>query len=340
MASNSEQVYSLQILRGAAATAVVYLHTFTLPLNGSFGVDLFFVVSGFVMCMIIDSGRPTPTVFLLNRITRIVPLYWAVTTMVLVVASIAPHLMGSTVADLGNYLKSLFFIPHFRHDGQLFPVLMPGWTLNYEAVFYLTIFATLIVRKENFAWPVCMLLALFFITSSIDSPTSVVYQFFHNSLWFEFVLGILCFKIHRAGLIASVPKAVAVVVILVSAAVMVGVDLKTDRLINAGLPSFFILLFALRLEESIRSLNPVVLRLLIHIGDASYATYLSHMFVIGLVERIAFPMLGFDEKNMLTAAFTIGCCLIAGSLIYRFVDLPMMRECRKLTGRWQVRFVT
>ncbi len=338
MESNTEQVYSLQILRGVAATSVVYLHTFTLPLNGSFGVDLFFVLSGFVMCMIIDSSRPTPAAFLLNRITRIVPLYWAVTTMVLVVASAAPHLMGSTVADFDHYLKSLFFIPHFRHDGQLFPLLMPGWTLNYEAVFYLTIFVVMIVRKEHFAYPVCMLLALFYGTSHFASPASVVHQFFHSSLWFEFILGILCFRIHRSGWTASVSKAVAVVVILVSAAVMVAVDLESDRFFNAGLPSFFILLFALRLEDSVRSLNPAVLRMLVHVGDASYATYLSHMFVIGLVERIAFPMLGFTEKNMLTAAFTIGCCLIAGSLIYRFVDRPLVRECRKLTRKWQLRF--
>lgn len=338
MASNTQQVYSLQILRGAAAASVVYLHTFTLPLNGSFGVDLFFVLSGFVMCMIIDSSHPTPAAFLLNRATRIMPLYWVVTTMVLAVATVAPQLMGSTVADFDNYLKSLFFIPHFRQDGQLFPLLMPGWTLNYEAVFYLTIFVTMLVRKEHFAFPACMLLVLYYCTSYFDSPSSVVHQFFHSSLWLEFVLGILCFKIHRSGWTASVSTPVAIAVILVSASVMLAVDLQTDRFINAGLPSFFVLLSALRLEDSIRSLNAGLLRILIHIGDASYATYLSHMFVIGLVERIAFPLLGFTQKNMLTAAFTIGCCLVAGSLIYRFVDLPLVRECRKLTRKWQVRF--
>ena len=100
--------------------------------------------------------------FFANRLTRIVPLYLVLTTMVFIVASIMPHMMGTTIGSIDNYLKSLLFIPHFRQDGQLFPVLMPGWTLNFEMLFYLVIFIALFVRRQGFMSLVTLVLLLIY----------------------------------------------------------------------------------------------------------------------------------------------------------------------------------
>ena len=70
-----------------------------------------------------------------------------------------------------------------------------------------------------------------------------------------------------------------------------------------------------------------------HIGDASYATYLSHMFVIGAVEWLLFRWIGIEEKDMATALFTISCCLLVGSLVYKLIDAPMLETSRRFTKR-------
>ena len=105
------QLKALQILRAIAATSVIYYHIGCIPRFGKFGVDIFFVISGFVMSLIIANGESSVR-FAVNRIARIVPLYWVLTTAVLVLAWIHPALLDSTTADIFNYLKSLFFIPY------------------------------------------------------------------------------------------------------------------------------------------------------------------------------------------------------------------------------------
>ena len=106
---------SLQILRFIAATSVAYLHIFVNPNFGSFGVDIFFVLSGFVIALVV-SNKQSAKVFAISRLTRIVPLYWLLTTLLLFVIFFIPqYVHEATVASATfiNYLKSLFFIPYF-----------------------------------------------------------------------------------------------------------------------------------------------------------------------------------------------------------------------------------
>ena len=332
--SGIEQRYSIQILRAVAASTVVYLHTFTPPSFGLFGVDLFFIISGFVMCLLIDHKKPSVGRFLIDRAIRIVPLYWAVTTGVLLVAWIAPSLMGTTVASVPNYIKSLLFIPHFREDGQMFPLLMPGWSLNYEMVYYVLIAAALFIDRARYKLLLCAALVTVYLCSNrlLMDPATAAQLFLHQTLWMEFILGVVCYQIHRLPFFQRIPKWLAIAAIVLSYLAMVAFEGKGDRLLNAGVPSFCMLLFGLQLEGLLRRLEASVLKFIVHIGDASYATYLSHMFVIGFVERIVFARLHV-EKNTWTALFTLVCCLAAGSLIYRLLDKPLMRLTKEFVRR-------
>ncbi|MGJ7496796.1 acyltransferase family protein [Variovorax sp. RT4R15] len=331
----SGQIYSLQILRAVAAASVVYAHTFTAPLFGTFGVDLFFVISGFVMYMIVRRPDTTPASFLAARVARIVPLYWAVTTMVLITAWLAPQLMGTTVANLADYLKSLLFIPYLRADGFMVPMLMPGWSLNYEMLFYFMILGVLSVSKRAFFWPLSAMLLAYFFLGALAQPKSLAHTFFHTTLWLEFILGMLCYVVYEKVRVPQIPKKVICAALLALFVLLAVLEARVERFFAAGVPSALILLLALQLEGALKTLRASVLRVLVHIGDASYATYLSHMFVVGIVERILFARTGI-EKNTFTAIFTIACALAAGSLIYRLIDRPLSNGAR----RWlkQLRF--
>src|SRR5208282_6798554 len=108
-------IYNLHLLRVAAALAVVYCHIASkagldLPLAfGTFGVDVFFVVSGFIIAYI---GTKSPHAFFLRRVIRIVPFYWCASLFVFGIAWLFPRLLRQTTANVPHILYSLFFIPH------------------------------------------------------------------------------------------------------------------------------------------------------------------------------------------------------------------------------------
>ena len=79
-----------------------------------------------------------PFLFFSRRFIRIAPLYWLVSGLITVAALAVPTLLSSTVFSLPHVLASFVFVPYphpVLHDP--YPILVPGWSLNYEAFFYL-----------------------------------------------------------------------------------------------------------------------------------------------------------------------------------------------------------
>jgi len=164
---------SIQVLRAVAAIGVVFTHAIT-RLSTSFpgasehalftglggqltvgdaGVDLFFVISGFIMLHVHrnDFGRPgAPLRFMLRRILRIVPIYWLLTTLALVFLIFAPQLF--TTHYRGIYLPwivgSYLFLPIAPPDWNATPVVGVGWTLNYEMFFYAVFAGALLLPRR------------------------------------------------------------------------------------------------------------------------------------------------------------------------------------------------
>jgi exopolysaccharide production protein ExoZ len=131
---------NVQALRAVAAVMVVFVHLDQLGVAaggrsglfeaGNAGVDLFFVISGLIM-VLTTWGRPIgPRRFFVNRLKRVVPLYWIVTLAVFAIAVVAPSLMQATRADPVELAKSLLFIPFAKANGLVQPVAFVGWTLN------------------------------------------------------------------------------------------------------------------------------------------------------------------------------------------------------------------
>lgn len=101
---------TIQILRGVASLSVLYLHLYVNPNFGHFGVDLFFVISGLVMSMLVFRGADFWG-FFIGRISRILPLYWFLTSLLFLFIIVAPkYVDAATVEHSGflNYLKSIF----------------------------------------------------------------------------------------------------------------------------------------------------------------------------------------------------------------------------------------
>jgi exopolysaccharide production protein ExoZ len=110
---------------------------------GAAGVDVFFVISGFVIWTVAARGESAPGTFLWRRLTRVAPAYWLATLAVAAIALADPAFLPQISLSPSHLLLSLAFIQHKDPNGLAFPVLPPGWTLNYEAIFYVTFTAIL-----------------------------------------------------------------------------------------------------------------------------------------------------------------------------------------------------
>lgn len=170
---------SIQVLRGAAALLVVLYHTRSLEMagiaaaggteaplvNGLFasgfaGVDLFFVISGFIMVWVTDAARSGPATsadFLFARLTRIYPVWWMAAALGLAYALLSGEVLLSDVqsglqspggnAEFDYVLKSFLLIPQ-----QEFPILLIGWTLVHEVYFYIVFALILLLPRQFMTW--------------------------------------------------------------------------------------------------------------------------------------------------------------------------------------------
>src|ERR1700730_5517211 len=139
-------VYGVQVLRAAAATLVVVFHIGRMieiktgldigswTHAGPAGVDLFFVISGFIMVYTMPKDFSAWR-FLLRRIIRIAPLYWILTIayLALVILTARRHIPTTDI------VASFFFLPARDENGMIYPPIGQGWTLAYEMFFYVAL---------------------------------------------------------------------------------------------------------------------------------------------------------------------------------------------------------
>jgi exopolysaccharide production protein ExoZ len=117
---------------------------------GKLGVDIFFVISGFIMYFSLNKRPTTSRDFLINRIVRVIPVYWFYTILLLILTLFSVVDMESQFTA-SSLFKSLLFIPHDNPSEKLglYPFLTVGWTLNFEMFFYVTLALMLAVLKNK-----------------------------------------------------------------------------------------------------------------------------------------------------------------------------------------------
>jgi exopolysaccharide production protein ExoZ len=323
--ASGEQIVSLQYLRAVAALLVVFHHVRN-PSNGLFnpiadwnfgqaGVDMFFLISGYIMYAVARSDRPIR--FLRRRIIRIVPLYWIATLFLCFQVAIGfPGVLPSP----DQLLRSMLFIPQFhpQHSSEIWPFLVPGWTLHYEMYFYAMFAIGLAFRR-----PLAVTLSIGAVAILIghlgaDDQAGAIFTTYTSPIITEFFQGMLIALIHQRRSLAAYWLALPIGI----AALFIFGNLDAPRLLVWGLPSTLILVGCLALEDAKRMPALPLFKLL---GDASYSIYLSHAFVlqIGLLLWWKVPVTGWSQFIIFTPTALIGCALI-GVLTYRLIERPML----------------
>src|SRR6195952_4745151 len=195
----------IQILRCFAALAVIAFHVlgvapdgFQLPDSaisfllsyGGRGVDLFFVISGFIIFYATHSAKLTPAEFLRRRVERIVPLYFLVISAVTILAITVPATFGTPDWYTPRHiLKSLAFIAFT--DGEM-PVVYVGWSLEYEMYFYLAVALLMALTRDVWRNIVLMFSAIAILGQIPGVATALGNTaFFTDPMILEFVLGVI-----------------------------------------------------------------------------------------------------------------------------------------------------
>ncbi|KAK0341504.1 hypothetical protein LTR94_026084, partial [Friedmanniomyces endolithicus] len=193
----------IQYARALAAIGVLGFHAAQRAgidfAAGARGVDLFFVISGFIMWTI-GARSQSVSAFLLARVKRIVPLYWLATAFMIFAALLGLFPTLREQLTLPHIAASLFFWPHYAPgSGQIWPVLVPGWTLNYEMFFY-AVFALAICLPERLrVWAMTLTMVVLVVLGELVRPTSAWLVTYTNPLLLEFIAGIWIAEALRHG---------------------------------------------------------------------------------------------------------------------------------------------
>lgn len=326
---------SLQYLRALASLMVVVFHlgaplqrlglTAPWPQSGAAGVDIFFVLSGFLMLVTTRNPAIRPGDFYLKRIVRIVPLYWIVTTATLALLLAAPQLVKSGQADAWHILASYLFLPA-RHPvlGTLEPLVVPGWTLNYEMFFYLVWGAALLLPQRGRVVAVSMLLAALAGLGLAAPEKGAFLAFYTSPIMLEFVFGLALGVWYLKG---PAPARgwgyVLMAAGLVSLLAQGGVP-GADRMIRWGVPAAMVVAGALVLERErpVAAIGPLVL-----LGDASYALYLVHGMILSAVGQIFARLAPAGELATWLAfgATAVGAAILGAVAVHLAVERPLLR---------------
>ena len=340
--SSPANFLTIQALRAVAALLVVLLHAFetwgervdsTAPgvnwENGAAGVDIFFIISGFVM--VISSQRLVDRpggwrTFLQHRVIRIVPPYWLLTTVKILAVLALGGVVLRTGLDFNFVAGSYLFLPVTDSAGHFRPVLPVGWTLTYEFLFYLFFAAALALRVDVLR-VVIPGLGLIAVLALMRGDLWPAWTILFDTIVVEFVFGVALGKWTLRGF--RLPPMIAGGLALAGLASIIILPMVSEniRVLTWGIPAFAIVAGVVSLEPLVASALP---RWLLSLGDASYSIYLSHGFVLPalglLVGRLA-------SSGLLTEGLTIILCLLLSSLtgwvVFILIEYPMLRAFRR-----------
>ncbi len=325
---------AIQYLRALAAIGVLCYHVILkwgiLPRSDYMllagGVDIFFVISGFVMWGVTSGREGGSWDFFSRRLKRIVPLYWLMTTVMLLTLVIDPAAGQSSRLELWHVVSSYLFVPSLHPVKGVFePLLFPGWTLNYEMAFYI-LFAGALLGPSRWRLVLVMvpLIALMLVGLLPHSKTSLV-EFYCNTMLFEFAAGCALGAAMTATKPITPPAWTAALMIVLG--VVLAVSFKWTptwpRGLAWGIPAALFVSGWVFLERSYR---PASVRFFLLLGDASYSIYLSHVIVLSAafqaVHRMAQARGAVGE--ILASAILVAICTVSGVALYWLVERPLI----------------
>ena len=353
--SSIRQIDGLQLLRAVAVVLVAWLHAdekmvrfagHQIPDLGVFGVDIFFVISGFILCSITmrerrPAGLAAMGTFLQRRLIRIYPIYWIFALLTLAQLAHTHQLFDQ------NYFAALFLLPSLQYP--VFPLLHEfSWTLIFEMFFYATL-SLILLKTVRFATPALIGVLLLLVTAGtvvdIHRPVLVIIC---NPVLLEFAFGALVALIYQRvgrrrhiGMAMTFAGAALAIALRVynSPTVSNGFHMiRVDAGVFERVGTFGIaaLLLVGGMIFWSPALNSGMGRLFVILGNASYSTYLISSIGIEYSLRVLYKVGGNPYtlwKQAVYDILSVVLVLASGWLFYDLVEWPLLRSIQSRLAR-------
>ncbi|WP_413732426.1 acyltransferase family protein [Sodalis sp. RH20] len=340
------KIDSLQYLRALAAVLVVINHLWpegkissTLGFNhiGGIGVDLFFIISGFIMGHTISEKIVNKKLdslnFIKKRITRIYPIYLVITIPLLIIYFLKSITSGTEIS-LYMVVGNILLLPSFTNDPNYKMLIPVAWTLCYEMFFYIIYgISILLSSKKNDVILISSILILF--TFAFDNIFGFKGARLHwvnfsymlgDSLLINFIIGgvlyIIANKTSRVVFKIQHSVIFAILTLIISMTLLSGAGI--GRFFTFGIPASIIVFMFIKSDTS--KIDMGMNKFLITLGNASYSIYLIHYLFKPL-----FPILTTTVgiSHDIVGILLVLAALLTGTIFYRKIEIPLMRMLTK-----------
>lgn len=348
---------SIRALRGVAALLVVVYHaceyarthghpdmqdTFLL---GAIGVDIFFVISGYVMLLALektihasDSPLHLTTDFLVRRVIRIAPIYWLGTSFLYLIFVIQPDKFRHFSASPEGYWQSMLFLPTTATHGKstISPILSQGWTLYHEFFFYSILSALLIfnVRKGIRLFAPLLVVLLCLAGAQMQDTQRPWVELITNPINIEFAFGCLLYMLpkiqaNRLTATASIVGMIALAFFLNSCP-----DFSKTRDFNRvlywGTTAAALFWLCCSAEPYIQKWGEGFSK---RVGDPSYSIYIFHGLAFSGADLLL-KKLHVSVSPILFVCVLCASSIVACNVIYHLIELPMTQRLNRLWANY------
>lgn len=311
-------------------------------ISGNFGVDLFFVISGFVICLSTEKVECHMAIrFIIRRFFRIYPL--------LIISVLSVYFLtarGGVTID--QFIRSIIPI-HLDYSKESpvfgYNILISAWTITYEIIFY-GIFLVAMLFSHKFRCELAIILILtlnvissFYYFGEYDfslgklSNTDSIAVIFSTSMLLEFIYGVFIYRLymlHKFKYIGSLCGLylLCLTLFLTILCLLIKVPLLDGHgVFKWGIISFFIVLLLLLIKKSsILSYSSV----LNWLGNISYSLYMTHIVVLEFIFKRITPEIWSSQAGISKLLFYLIICLVVSHISYTFIEKPFIEVGKKI----------
>ncbi len=304
--------------------------------SGAAGVDIFFVISGFIMVLTSFDRfdqKGASIKFLKARIRRILPTYYLFTTVTVIILLVFPDLYQTLRFNPEQTICSYLLLLSNDITGNPGTLIGVGWTLSFEAFFYI-VFAIMLNFEKKYLLPsLTILFSIGVIVGYIfekPHPSTIVIT---NPLLFEFLFGCCLGFIYKKEVSFNKYALLLSIVIgfvwIYSAGETGWVKgfLDRNRVFAFGIPSMIVVAGSVLLEKEI---GFKIHKSLLTIGDSSYSLYLSHQYTLQACSLLLFPLLiAYNVPSIIVVTIGIGITVLFGLVSYLLFEKPVSKALNK-----------
>jgi len=357
--SHRSELISIQWLRGIAVMMVFVYHMEDvlnlLPNFGDFrsiwksygysAPDLFFVISGFIMCFVTFELKFKPIGWIVRRFLRIYPIFMLFASVAIAVWIYDSEMtMGSGVQTWESVSKFFLLLPQ-----EKLPLLFVAWTLEHEIVFYSVVFFVTLAKGTPktvvIVTGILSVMALIKVLFHEAFPILNFWDYHFLSLYmFQFFLGSLLFLMHDklSKLNVKYLFSAGIILFIISGLVCKPAPLNEEhvsKVLMFGICYSLIILGAINLEKIKRiKINGYIeykfRPFLVQMGDASYSIYLSHPFLFSICGKIIIASGITGIKAIMALLLGSAISLFLGTIIYHLLEKPIIHAskawCKKI----------